>query len=427
MGKDLKGKELGRGLSQRPDGRYMARAQVEGQPIVLYGWKLKELKKELALAVDEAKRSTLLPGMDGKSITLSEWFEEWYAKYKAPTLKGGGSPSYKRKFLNYFGVRIGSKFLADIQQLHVQTAIADMLEAGRTSKSVREATGILQNCVEAAMANGLMSINPVAGVIVPKCEKVERRVLSVEEQEIFLDYLARTKSWYEEMYQFMLLTGMRVGEVGGLQWEDIDFANKFIYVKRTLSYQYENGKKTMKLTSPKTENSVRKIPFFGETREILERQFEKAERKRVDLGERWRQPEELGNLVFLMSMGSPIGRYSAESDMRYVTKQINDMFRTEALYTGEIPKKFERVHPHALRHTFAARCFEKGMTPRIVQEIMGHANYNTTVSYTHVLDDIKRKEAERLGDFLQNKNNDETVEYSGLLGIMQQFAYTQQN
>lgn len=331
MGKDLKGKELGRGLSQRPDGRYMARAQVEGQPIVLYGWKLKELKKELALAVDEAKRSTLLPGMDGKSITLSEWFEEWYAKYKAPSLKGGGSPSYKRKFLNYFGVRIGSKFLADIRQLHVQTAIADMLEAGRTSKSVREATGILQNCVEAAMANGLMSINPVAGVIVPKCEKVERRVLSVEEQEIFLDYLARTKSWYEEMYQFMLLTGMRVGEVGGLQWEDIDFANKFIYVKRTLSYQYENGKKTMKLTSPKTENSVRKIPFFGETREILERQFEKAERKRVDLGERWRQPEKLGNLVFLTSMGSPIGRYSAESDMRYVTKQINDMFRTEAL------------------------------------------------------------------------------------------------
>ena len=67
------------------------------------------------------------------------------------------------------------------------------------------------------------------------------------------------------------------------------------------------------------------------------------------------------------------------------------------------------------------------MTPRTVQEIMGHANYNTTVSYTHVLDDIKLKEAERLGDFLQNKNNDETIEYSGLLGIMWQFAYTQQN
>lgn len=418
MGKNLKGKELGKGLSQRPDGRYMGRAQVEGHSIVLYDWKLKDLKQKLAVAIDEAKRSTLMPGMDGKSITLTEWFEEWYSKYKAPTLKNGGSASYKRKFVNYYGVRLGTKALADIRQLHVQTAIADMLENGRSSKSVREATGIFQSCVEAAIANGLMVINPTIGVIVPKCEKVERRVLSVEEQNIFLTYLERNKSWYEEMYKFMLLTGMRIGEVGGLQWEDIDFTNRFIYVKRTLSYQYEDGKKIMRLTSPKTENSVRKVPFFGETKVILERQFEKVKRKRTDMGERWRQPEELGNLVFLTSMGSPIGRYSIESDMRNITSQINDMFRTEALYTGGIPKIFERVHPHALRHTFATRCFEKGMTPRTVQEIMGHANYNTTVSYTHVLDDIKTKEADRVGDFLQNTNNTETFEYDKLLGIL---------
>ena len=418
MGKDLKGKELGRGLSQRPDGRYMGRAQVEGHSITLYDRKLKDLKAKLAVAVDEAKRSNLLPGVDGKSVTLSEWFEEWFVKYKAPMLKDGGSPSYKRKFLNYYGTRIGSKPLADIRQIHVQTAIADMLKEGRTSRSVREATGILQSCVEAAIANGLMFLNPVLGVMIPKCEKVERRVLTIEEQEIFLGYLKATKSWYEEMYKFMLLTGMRIGEVGGLQWEDIDFTSRFIYVKRSLTYHYEDGKKIMRLTSPKTENSVRKIPFFGETREVLEKQFEKVKRKREDLGKRWRQPEEYGNLVFLTSMGSPIGRYSVESDMRYVTQQINDMLKTEALYSGGIPKNFERVHPHALRHTFATRCFEKGMTPRAVQEIMGHANYNTTVSYTHVLDDIKSKEAERVGEFLQNKNNDETVEYNELLGIM---------
>lgn len=418
MGKDLKGKELGRGLSQRPDGRYMGRAQVEGKPIVLYGWKVKELKKELARAVDDLKRSNLLPEEDGTGITLSEWFEEWYSKYKAPTLKDGGSPAYKRKFLNYYGVRIGSKYLADIRQLHVQTAIADMVESGRSSKSIREATGILQNCIEAAIANGLMRINPVVGTIVPKCEKVERRVLTVEEQRIFLDYLAQNKSWYEELYKFMLLTGLRIGEVGGLQWEDIDFSNRFIYVKRTLSYQYEDGKKTMRLTSPKTENSVRKVPFFGETQKILEQQFEKVKRRKKDLGDRWRKPEEMGNLVFLTSMGSPIGRYNIESDMRYITQQINDIFRTEALYSGGIPKKFEKIHPHALRHTFATRCFEKGMTPRTVQEIMGHANYNTTVSYTHVLDDIKLKEAERLGDFLENGNNNQTLEYNDVIGIL---------
>ena len=86
----------------------------------------------------------------------------------------------------------------------------------------------------------------------------------------------------------MLLTGMRIGEIGGLQWNDIDFTNKFVYVKRTLSYQYENGKKLMKLTSPKTDNSVRAIPFFGETREILLRQKQKTKVRRQELGERWR-------------------------------------------------------------------------------------------------------------------------------------------
>lgn len=417
MGKDLNGKELGRGLSQRPDGRYMGRAKVEGKAIVLYDWKLKELKKRLAQAIDEAKRSSLMPEQDGK-ITLNEWFEEWYSKYKAPTLKDGGSASYKRKFVNYYGVRIGSKPLKDIKQFHVQTAIADMLDSGRSCKSIRDATGVLQNCIEAAMANGLMKINPVVGVIIPKGEKVERRVLSVEEQKIFLDYLSRTNSWYEEMYQFMLLTGLRIGEVGGLQWEDIDFANKFIYIKRTLSYQYEDGKKTMKLTSPKTDNSVRKVPFFGETKSVLKKQYDKVQKKRKEMGERWRQPEYLGNLVFLTSMGSPIGRYNIESDMRNITAQLNDMFRIEALYTGEMPRQIERIHPHALRHTFATRCFEKGMTPRMVQEIMGHANYNTTVSYTHVLDDMKLQEAERVGDFFEDTKFKETNVYESLLGIL---------
>lgn len=418
MGKDLKGKELGRGLSQRPDGRYMARAKVAGKSILLYGWKLRTLKQEFAEAVEEARKGSIWSDYENNDITLNEWFEEWYEKYKAPTLKNGGSSQYKRKFVNYYGVRIGPKKLRDIRQLHVQTAIADMLEAGRSSKCIREATGVLQNCIEAAMANGLTSINPTVGIVIPKCDKVERRVLTVEEQEIFIEHLERTKSWYEEMYKNMLLTGMRIGEVGGLQWGDIDFTNRFICIKRALTYQYEDGVKTMYFTSPKTENSVRKIPFFGETKEILMDQFEKQKDRKTNLGKKWKQPKDMPDLVFTTSLGSPIGRYTIENDMRNITKQINDTLQTEAEYTGSIPKKFERVHPHALRHTFATRCFEKGMTPRTVQEIMGHSNYNTTVSYTHVLDDIKQKEAERLGDFLNNTQVEQKNVQSELLGIM---------
>lgn len=419
MGKSLNGKELGRGITQRPDGRYMGRAQVEGKSIVLYDWKLKNLKKNLAIAIDEAKRNNLSNSGVGKYITLNEWFEEWFSKYKAPILKNGGSPSYKRKFVNYYGVRIGTKPLVDIRQIHVQTAIADMLECGRSSKSIREATGIFQSCVEAAIANGLMTINPVLGVVIPKCEMVERRVLSVEEQNIFLNYLREQNHWYEEMCQFLLLTGLRVGEASALRWEDIDFVHKFIYVNKSLTYEYINGKKTLKITTPKTDNSVRKVPFFGETQKVLEKQHEKIINRRKEKIKVWRQLEQFGDLVFLTSLGSPVGRHNLESVLRGITKQINEMFRVEAQYTGEVPRRIDRIHPHALRHTFATRCFEKGMSPRTVQEIMGHANYNTTVSYTHVLDDIKQKEAVRVGNFLDNKvEQSPRIDYESLIGIM---------
>lgn len=419
MGKNLKGKEVGKGISQRADGRYMGRAKVEGESIILYDWDLKNLKRRLDIAVNEAKLRCIKTG-PGNLLTLNEWFEEWYAKYKAPVLKNGGSASYKRRFVNYYGTRIGEKPLGQIRQMHVQAAIADMIEAGRSSKSIREATGILQNCIEAAIANGYMTMNPVLGTQIPKCDKVERRVLSVGEQTEFLDYLESVHHWYEELYKFMLLTGMRIGEVGGLLWEDIDFANRFIYVRRTLSYQYENHKKTMMFTSPKTENSVRKIPFFGETKDILLRQKEKLERRRSELGEFWSLPEGMEDLVFLTSRGTPIGRYSIESDMRNITNQMNAIRKTEAEIEGEFYRPIEKLHPHALRHTFATRCFEKGMTPRTVQEIMGHANYNTTVSYTHVLDDMKQTEANMIGDFLNNNNRlvVNRSEYKDVIGLL---------
>ena len=89
------------------------------------------------------------------------------------------------------------------------------------------------------------------------------------------------------------------------------------------------------------------------------------------------------------------------------------LFKNGFFHQGGSAPKIQVMDSH-----FATRCFEKGMTPRTVQEIMGHANYNTTVSYTHVLDDIKAKEALRVGDFLQNNNNKEMVEYESLVGII---------
>lgn len=397
MGKDLKGKELGKGLTQRDDGRYNARAVINGVQICLFSHNLNHLKREFAAEKDKVLTKQLSAAI--QTYTLDEWFNIWFTQYKEPTLKNTGT-SYYRQYKNYYGCRIGTKKLTEIRQLDVQTAIADMLKAGRTSKSVREATGILRQCVEAAIANGYMTLNPVVGTQIPTCETAERRVLTRAEQKEFLEYLEETKSFYEPVYKFALSSGLRCGEIGGLQWSDIDFTNKCIYIRRQLMCQYENGVKTEKLTSPKTSNSVRKIPFFGETEKILMQWKEKVETKKKELGDRWRMPEEYGDLVFCTSMGSPLTRYNLESDMRYVSKQINQFRMADALEKGTAYVPMDSIHPHALRHTFATRCFEAGMSPRTVMSIMGHSSYQVTLSYTHLLDDVMMSEAEKVGNFL---------------------------
>ena len=83
----------------------------------------------------------------------------------------------------------------------------------------------------------------------------EEIALTQAEQNAMLDEVE--DSWYKEMFYFMCLTGVRVGELGGLKWEDIDFNRKVISIKRSLSCSYFNGEKRELLVSPKTVNSVR--------------------------------------------------------------------------------------------------------------------------------------------------------------------------
>ena len=104
----------------------------------------------------------------------------------------------------------------------------------------------------------------------PKSLKEDKDVvaLTITEQNKLEDYLETHTSNYKNIILLCLYTGMRIGEVGGLKWEDIDWNKKCINIQRSLSCQYENGVKTMRLTKPKTHNSYRSIPFMAETEEI---------------------------------------------------------------------------------------------------------------------------------------------------------------
>jgi len=398
MGKDLKGRELGKGLYQRKDGRYEARARINGNDVSIYGFNIRELKKDLQDLKEQAQNAI---EYRRRNLTLNEWFEEWFQTYKFPVVKETSVFPMKRKFYSSFGAILGERPVSSITNIDIQGVINRMSQEGRATSSMRESLGRMRECMESAKNNQIISLNPCFEINVPwENTQVRRRFLSREEQNTFLG--ATEHNWYKEMFYIMFLTGMRIGEVGGLMWKDVDFENKCLHINRSLSCQYEYGEKILRLTTPKTHNSYRKIPFFGEAEEMFQSQKEKVASLKKTLGKRWRATGEYEDLVFVTTMGSPVLRYHAEKEIKKVIKQINEQEAFDSVREQREPHYFEDLYPHAIRHTFCSRCFEADMQPKVVQSIMGHQHYSTTIDiYTHVTDEKYQDEIGKFGKAME--------------------------
>lgn len=405
MPKDLKGRTLPKGIYQRKGGRYEARAVVNGIKIDIYNTDLKQLKEDFETAKQKAKE-----GADIRlaNITLNEWFEEWFEKYKVPKIKETSIAPMKTKYNSYFGRLLGDVRVASIRNIDVQEVINQMQEDGKASSTMREALGRVRECLECAKNNSIISTNPCFDITVPwENKSVERRFLSQEEQNTFLKTVEN--NWYKEMFYVMFLTGMRVGEVGGLKWEDVDFKNKCININRSLSCQYVKGDKQIRLTTPKTHNSYRKIPFMGEAEEMLLAQKKKQDKLKKELGNRYRAVGEYSDLVFVTSMGSPVLRYHAEKECKKVVKAINEEEAFNSVRERRVPILFEGVSPHGIRHTFCSRLFQLNVNPKVVQKLMGHQHYSTTIDiYTHVMEaDIEEETNKMVSAVVEECTKDE--------------------
>ena len=211
--------------------------------------------------------------------------------------------------------------LKDIKPLDVQRALNAMEQNQVSHSALREALGRLRECLDFALGNQLIKVNPCLIVEVPWTFKQSKEeiALTQEEQDNFLSEME--DSWYKEMFYFMCLTGVRVGELGGMKWSDIDLKKKVVHVRRSLSCSYYNGEKRM-----------------SEKEGVL------------------------------------------------------------AVQENREPREIRDFHPHSLRHTFATRCFEKKMEPKVVQRLMGHSSISITLNiYTHVLDNIMEEEIKKFG------------------------------
>lgn len=387
-------KKLPKGIRKKGNA-YEGRASIRGEMVYAYDKDLDTCIEKLEKAKESARANR---EKRYNSFTLNEWFEEWFELVKKHSLKETSYYPVKHNFKKTFGFYLGSKKIRDITAMDVQYALNAMKEGGMSDKAMREGLGKTRTCLDFAIANGVITKNPTLAIELPWSFKISDEIVALtqEEQNIFLN--AAEGRWYEEMFYCMFLSGMRVGEVGGLKWMDVDFHKKEINIKRALSCNYKDGVKSEKMVPPKTANSVRKIPFMGEKEEMLLRQKEKQKKAMKSLGSRWRAKGELTNLVFTTSMGSTCTRYIVEKEVKKVLKQIREEEAYACVRENREPIVFPEIYPHAIRHTFATRCFERGMTPKVVQKLMGHSSISITLDiYTHVLTGRFMEETKKFG------------------------------
>ena len=372
-------KNLPKGITRRKDGRYMARFQYEGEPYTLYGSdvekllvQIEDLKYEVRHGIYEKEQN----------ITVDFWFSTWMEEYKRHQVKPTTYDLYERTYEGHIKPYIQKKKLRDIRPEHIQRIL------NAESKIVKRQTltrihVILNGLFRQAYKNGIIQKNPVERSTLPKLrEDAERRVMTREEQALFMKYAKQT--YYGDIFEVALSTGMRKGELLALEWSDIDFNNRMLHVTGTLirvNSRYVKG-------TPKSKTSRRGIPMLDNVYEILRKRRKELLELKVKLGDKWTPLDGLDNLVFTNEFGSVV----TLNTMQYYMRHIQDMIRRDGI-------EFEPIHIHTLRHTFATRAIEAGMQPQVLKTILGHSSLAMTMDlYSHVLPDTKAEEMQKIAN-----------------------------
>lgn len=367
MAKDLKGKELGRGLAQQKDGLYVGNfVDKLGKRRVKRFKKLQECRKWLdeAKYIDEHSSIT-----EANNMIIDAWFEYWIS-IKEKTVRPNTVRNYRERYQKNISKVIGKMMLVDVKPIHCQKIFSDMADEGYKTTTMYQTRIALFNMLEFAKENDIIIHNPCKKSVRSDMGKPsdKKEALEIAEQQTFLEY-AEGQS-YENQYRFILQTGLRTGELVGLKWEDIDFDKKTMTISRSMEFRHSTD--VWRVGEPKSSSGYRTIPLTNEAIRILKDQKVKNSHLKVT-------PIEWREYVFLCRKGTPIK---------------NSTYDT-ALYKICNKAGIKPFAMHILRHTFATRCIEGGMKPKTLQKILGHSNIGITMNlYVTTTDDEKQKEIE---------------------------------
>lgn len=408
MGKDLKGKELGDGLSQKKDGRYCARFTDRfGRRPEYKSKSLSECRKWLK---EQKAMDTLEQNVVDDGITLDQYFLTWLDIHKYGIIKDNTKAGYIVHYKKHISPIFGKKKVSEIKKIQIKALYNNEHRQGLAYETRNRTRKMLQDMLERALEDGLVRANEAKGLKVIRDEEKEPRVLTSDEQRDIMRAVSGTFYW--NLLETILGSGLRPGEAYALEEKDCDFDKRIIKVTKTLIYQkWEHAgdtQKTFHIDGPKTYTSVREIPMSDLTYQALQRQIiqKKIIAKRQHTGNIV-IPEGMENLLFTTKFNTPICTQNVIDDLKKRIDALNIM--------RDDMEQIEPVHVHTFRHTFATRCIEAGMQPKTLQKILGHATLQMTMDlYVHVTDDRKHEEIGLLDEAvnkIMKDDNDKIIQF----------------
>lgn len=405
--KDSKGRVLRKGETVRSsNGMYQyTYTDKYGKRQYIYATDLVTLRQK-----EEEILRDRLDGIDSqtaKSQSLNDIFDKYMATRKdlaARTFAG-----YLYQYNAYVRPTIGKRKIKDIKYSDILYFYKVLMEEHNLSYgTIEHLQREIHPAFEMAVRDCIIRTNPTHKVLGQLKKQTGatrggRNALTPEQQKKFLQFTDEHPVFahWKPIYTFLIGTGVRVGELSGLRWCDIDFENGFITVDHAVVYFAGKMNKTDKrlyISTPKTLAGIRKIPLVKEVRKALEEikqyQFDNGIFCKAEI-------DGYTDFIFLNRFGNIL----LQHDLDRALGRVIDAYNDNELHNAALKKREALLLPHftchSLRHTFCARFCEHETNLKVIQSVMGHVDIGTTMNiYAEVSEAKKKQSMEALSEKL---------------------------